>query len=441
MRNRKNSKEEYYYEPPLLYSHSFRRLFGYCAVTSVLFLLGLSWTYSELFFPRREYIGNLVVGVIASKEVTYIEEWLTHHFYYGVDKIVIFDNNKPEDVEEKTEMRRICASFGGRCEIIDFNMYDDTACILTNSYLCHPWLMPKAEGTSHSVFAPTRRQGMAMKEFYYFQDNYKKYRWVMMFDVDEFMVTKDVNTKIPEVLQQLPREVHAVHVPRYTFGTDNHTTRPTDHGGSVRLNYCWREDGVNNAKGMARSSEVWLPGLSNHFYTTRSMASYSGLTGLPKYLKVEDYVGGRGEKGGEIRPSEAALLELPEGVRGVTKYNHFYVDHNVLVLNHYLTKSKEEHLARRSRASLNYMYKLKDVYKDDKTAVSRYTRPVCEQQKLSLLPPLLTAQDLRSAEDSSNRHLQEQKQNATTALTAATATLTTASTTRNSVHQGYLRKH
>ena len=72
-------------------------------------------------------------------------------------------------------------------------------------------------------------------------------------------------------------------------------------------------------------------GLTNHFYTTRSMASYDGLTSLPKFLSV-DAVGGTAQGGG------AALLELPGGVRGVTKYNHFYVDPTVLVLNHYLTK-------------------------------------------------------------------------------------------------------
>ena len=238
------------------YSYIFSRILGCCVFLSVVFLCCLTWTYSEILFPRH-YVGNLVVGVIAAKEGTYIEEWLAHHFYYGVDKIIIFDDNKPEDV---AEMRRICALFGDKCDIIDFNMYDDVACILTSTYICSEYLMPQAQGTSHSVFAPTRRQGMAMKEFYYYQDNYKKYRWVMMFDVDEFMVTKDVHTKIPQVLQQLPDAVHGVHVPRYTFGTDNHTTRPTAHQGSVRLNYCRREKSVKNAKGMARSREVWLPG-------------------------------------------------------------------------------------------------------------------------------------------------------------------------------------
>lgn len=227
-----------------------------CIITSTTFLFTLFWTFPEIFFPQ-EYVGQLVVGVIAAKEVTYIEEWLTHHFYYGVDKIVIFDDNKPQDLEEKMKMRQICSSFGDRCEIVDFNMYDDVACILTNSYLCSSSFMPTAEGTSYGVLAPTRRQGMAMKEFYYFNDNYKKYRWVMMFDVDEFMVTNDMHTQIPDVLRSLPPEVHAVRVPRYTFGTDNHTTRPE---GGVRLNYCWRENAVRNSKGMARTSEVMLPG-------------------------------------------------------------------------------------------------------------------------------------------------------------------------------------
>lgn len=233
-----------------------RFLIWCCVLTSVLFLLTLSWIYSEVFFPQ-EYIGQLVVGVIAAKEATYIEEWLAHHFYYGVDKIVIFDDNKPWDMEEKTEMKRICSLFGDKCEIIDFNMYDDVACIMINSYLCSSWFMPTAEGTSYSVFAPTRRQGMAMKEFYYFNDNYRKYRWVMMFDVDEFMVTKDVNTQITDILKMLPSDVHAMRVPRYTIGTDNHTTRPE---GGVRQNYCWREKKVINSKGMARASEVMLPG-------------------------------------------------------------------------------------------------------------------------------------------------------------------------------------
>lgn len=276
----------------------------------------------------RDGMGTLVVGVIASKESSYMEEWLAHHFYYGVDKIVVFDNNIPSDVEEKESMRRICSSFGDRCEITDFNMYDDVGCILTSSHLCSSWFMPGKQGTSYGMMAPTRRQGMAMKEFYYYKDNYKKYQWVMMFDVDEFMVTKDVTTTIPEVLSSLPSNVHGVHVPRYTFGTDNHTVRPE---GGVKNNYCWRENNVKNSKGMARPSEVWMPGLSNHYYTTRSMASYEGLTTLPKFINLDS-----------PKQPGSHVLELDDGVKGVIKFNHFYIDPSVLVLNHYLTKVSKE---------------------------------------------------------------------------------------------------
>jgi hypothetical protein len=253
---RKSSKRKQESNKDFSLISKYKIIVGFCVVVSALFLVTLSWTYSEVLFPQ-EYVGNLVVGVIVARESSYIEEWLAHHFYYGVDKIVIFDDNKPEEAEEKAAMRRICASFGDRCEITDFNAYDDVACILTSSFLCATWLMPTTEGTSHSVLAPTRRQGMAMKEFYYYNDNYKKYRWVMMFDVDEFMVTRDVSTKITDVLRHIPADVQGVHVPRYTFGTDNHTTRPP---GAVRLNYCWREKHVKNSKGMARPGQVWLPG-------------------------------------------------------------------------------------------------------------------------------------------------------------------------------------
>ena len=44
--------------------------------------------YYEVLFPPN-YIGTLAVGVVAAKESLYLEEWLAHHFYYGVDKIVV----------------------------------------------------------------------------------------------------------------------------------------------------------------------------------------------------------------------------------------------------------------------------------------------------------------------------------------------------------------
>lgn len=235
-----------------------RHMLRCCVVVSSFFYVTISWVYSEVIHPRH-YEGNIVVGVIAAKEVTYIEEWLAHHFYYGVDKIVVFDDNKPEDILEKAEMKRICESFGDRCEIMDFNQYDNVACLFTSSYLCSSSFLPSisGNGTSFGALAPTRRQGMAMKELYYHDDNYQKYRWVMMFDVDEFMVTKDENTTIPQVLSMLPPEVHAVHVPRLNFGTSNHDTRPE---GSVRNNYCWAEKNIKNSKGMARPNEIMLPG-------------------------------------------------------------------------------------------------------------------------------------------------------------------------------------
>ena len=241
----------------ILFKYIIIILFTSCLFISTICIISLSWTYSEVLLPR-DYIGNLVIGVIVAKESSYIEEWLSHHFYYGVDKIIIFDNNNINDIYEKQEMRRICSLFEN-CEITDFNQYDGVGCLLTSQYLCSKWFLPSADGqTSHSLYSPTRRQGMAMKELYYYNNNYKKYRWIMMFDVDEFIVTKDVQTQIPDILNLLPDDIHALHIPRYTFGTNNHTKRPP---GAVRLNYCWRERGIKNSKGMARPNQIWMPGM------------------------------------------------------------------------------------------------------------------------------------------------------------------------------------
>jgi hypothetical protein len=228
-------------------------------IICVTIYIAIWWWMSDRVSDRvsNKYIGNIVVGVIVSKESSYIDEWLAHHFYYGVDSIVIFDNNNPNDIQEKNHMKKICNSYGQKCHIIDFNQYDGVGCILTSSSLCSTWFAPSNDTKHIQSYAPTRRQGMAMKELYYYNNHYIKYRWIMMFDVDEYIVTKDIHTSLIDVLNQLPSEVHAVHVPRQNFGTDNHTKRPS---GGVRENYCWREKIVSNAKGMARPQHVVLPG-------------------------------------------------------------------------------------------------------------------------------------------------------------------------------------
>lgn len=73
--------------------------------------------------------------------------------------------------------------------------------------------------------------------------------------------------------------------------------------------------------------QIWA-GLSNHYYTTRSLLTYEGLTNMPKFIpvpSVKDYPGSK-------------AVQFSGGVEGVVKSNHLYIDPSVLVLNHYLTK-------------------------------------------------------------------------------------------------------
>ena len=60
------------------------------------------------------------------------------------------------------------------------------------------------------------------------------------------------------------------------------------------------------------------------------MASYEGLTTLPKFLHMAS----------AATEPRSRVLDLPGDVhvKGVTKFNHFYIDPSTLVLNHYLTK-------------------------------------------------------------------------------------------------------
>jgi hypothetical protein len=74
-------------------------------------------------------------------------------------------------------------------------------------------------------------------------------------------------------------------------------------------------------------------------------------------------------------------------------------------------QSKEEFQARRSRQSLNYLFKLTDVYKDDKTAVEKYSQKVCDNQRLSYLPPLMTTDDLYRAENERHHRERERSHN------------------------------
>jgi len=335
--------------------------------------------YDDLF--PAQYSGSLILGVITAKESTYLDEWLAHHLYHGVDKIQIFDNNPPESAAEKAEMRRICATYGERCGIADFNQYDGVGCLFASPYLCSSMFLTTY--TDGYVLEASRRQSMAWNELYHMEDNYRRYRWLLMIDVDEFLVTTSPH-KIPTLLDMIPANVGGVRVGRMTFGTSNHTTRPkTD----VRSSYCHRQQLIANSKGMARSSEITWPGISNHKYVTKSFWSQSGFKHMNrKWVGVYH---------GELLGGKVVDTDCYQNM-GMMMDDNLFINPSLLVINHYFTKSVEEWFERRECPSVNYALKLTEVFTDNKLEGS-YPVYECPSQRLDKLPPLSSAKTLAAA--------------------------------------------
>lgn len=327
------------------------KLCHYFLLVFVLGLLGFLVSIREGLYPAPKYDYTLAVGVIVALESSYMEEWMSHHYAMGVDQIVIFDNNKPTNQDEKGKMRTMCSRYGEKCNYIDWNLYDNVACVFASDYLCYERLLDTDFWLASYLWNfVSRRQGMAWKELY--KKNHRKFEWIGMIDVDEFLVTKDNETQLSTVFGSFESSINIVRVGRYTFGPNHHEKRPEK---IVRASYCMREVRVVHHKGFARSRKIFYPGISNHHYISCNI--FSNMRN--SFTKWYDETGVVGD-----------VLYTPQ---------------KTLVINHYLTKSVEEYMERRSRASVNYIIKANHAVQQ--LSESAYTYDECPNQKLWRIPP------------------------------------------------------
>jgi hypothetical protein len=108
-------------------------------------------------------INNIKVCIctIGKNENKYIKEFIDHYKYYGIDKIMIYDNNDINGERFELELNNYIKN--NFVEIIDYR-------------------------------GKEKSQITSMKDCY--KNNYLKYDWLLFYDIDEFIYLKEKNIKI-----------------------------------------------------------------------------------------------------------------------------------------------------------------------------------------------------------------------------------------------------
>ncbi|MET0313599.1 MAG: FkbM family methyltransferase [Hansschlegelia sp.] len=147
----------------------------------------------------------------------------------------------------------------------------------------------------------------------FLQNSSSEYKWVGYFDLDEFLVIKTGQKSIHDVLNGLPDDVSAVAVNWLTFGTSDVETR--DYS-------------------LVRSTFRYGP--SRSFGNNHHFKSFI----RPDRMETMRIHHGQVKSGSYVHPN-GAPIEMPKKA-GLSAL----IEHSVLQLNHYQTKSREDFWAK-----------------------------------------------------------------------------------------------
>ena len=248
-------------------------------------------------------------------ESSYLDEWLNYHYHFGVDHILLYDNNI--DREERERSRKIASKFKN-VTFIEWDNYNDTVSYMGLKFHPDTYLGKKA-----------RYYGMN-KQQYAYNDALKRCKklgvsHLLKFDIDEFLVG-DIK-KLKENMK------NNVKVRRYDFGSNGHDTRPD---GLVIENYYMREKEFSHYKELSNVKNTTSTGYSSHSWESNGdrtyfniimflfVASILALIYFKKYIYIV------------LTPVVLTLLFIPS--------KDVYAQEVELL--HFMTKSKEEFLGR-----------------------------------------------------------------------------------------------
>lgn len=126
---------------------------------------------------------ELCVVSIFKNEGHALKEWINHYLKEGVDHFFLVDN--------------------GSTDNYDLKGYEEKVKV---------WVNPK----KHAQVELTN----------HYLENVKKYDWVLVVDLDEFMYARKGFKTINEYLRSVPSSVHEIQVPWKSFGSSGHIIQP-----------------------------------------------------------------------------------------------------------------------------------------------------------------------------------------------------------------------
>lgn len=235
------------------------------------------------YFSETQKITKYKMTIMAifKNEELYLEEWLTHHIGQGVDHFYLFSNDNNMDKYPYLDKYK-------------------------NYVTLIPWTNKFNEG-------PDTIQRQAYTHC--IQNYNNEYKYIMMLDIDEFLISLD-NNKAIDVILSLNNNIKSIKVQRYDFGSDSHVSKPL---GNVMDNYKKHEKICSSYKTIANSDYI---DTSKKFYGVHDFPFLNKEGKV--YNAYFDYKYSGYPNGCDIN----SVNEIP------------------LVINHYYTKSYSEYLKR-----------------------------------------------------------------------------------------------
>ena len=235
-------------------------------------------------YTEKYKLYKLCIMAIFKNEEDYMEEWLIHHINQGISHFYLYSN--------------------------DPNMHNYSYLNNYKQYITLiPWLNHKND-----------ENGTIQKKAYtHCIHNYnKEFRYIMMLDLDEFMISLDKNKKVIDVINDLEyknSQFKAIKVPRFDFGSNGNITKPSDNVMNV---YKKREKICSSYKTIANVGYI---DLNDKFYYVHDF-TYNDKKGhvYNNYFKYKGII--------PIGCENNTVNEIP------------------LVINHYYVKSYDEYMKR-----------------------------------------------------------------------------------------------
>lgn len=149
-------------------------------------------------------MSSICLVSIFKNEKHVLEEWITHYIKEGVDHFFLTDNGSDD----------------GYIDILDKYIKNGTV--------------------SLNINAERHKQ---VKHLNFYIDNVKKYDWVIVVDLDEFLYARKNYNTIKQYLSSLNKDIKQIYIPWKFFGSDGHVNQPENI-----IHYFLKRDIYDNCK-------------------------------------------------------------------------------------------------------------------------------------------------------------------------------------------------